>query len=245
MILNEIVNHKKELVMKKLEGGSKFPRDKFFVIGEFKKASPSKGVIEENFNVDEILNSYENLPIDIYSVLTEEKYFLGNKEILKEVKSKGSRPILRKDFIVHPYEVYETKEMGSDFILLIVGVLGEWLGEFYALSKLLGLEALVEVHNKEELEIALKYDCDVIGINNRDLKTFKVDLNTTKELAPLIPKGKIIISESGISSIDDIEKVKEYGANGVLIGETFMRNYKDSSFINEFKRRMEKINDQN
>ncbi|MGL5150450.1 MAG: indole-3-glycerol phosphate synthase TrpC [Clostridium sp.] len=237
MILGEIVESKKIFIEKKLSCKSKFPKNKFFIIGEFKKASPSKGVIVNDFSVDKILNVYEGMAIDIYSVLTEEKYFMGNINYIKSIKEKSERMILRKDFIVHPYEIYESKVIGADFILLIVGVLGEKIGEYYDIAKSIGLEALVEVHNEEELDIALKYDCNVIGINNRDLKTFKVDMGTTERLSKLIPKGKIIISESGISSLDDIEKIKSMGVNGVLIGENFMRNYEKKEFIKEFNNR--------
>lgn len=205
------------------------------VIGEFKKASPSKGVIVEDFNVKEILNYYTYLGVDAFSILTEEDFFLGSDEYLKEIKKISHTPILRKDFVIDFYQIYEAKIIGASGILLIVSVLGDKLGEFYNEAKKFNLEPLVEVHNKEELDIALKYDCDIIGINNRDLKTFNVTLDTTKELIDYIPKDKVIIAESGIMSIKDLETVKEFGADGVLIGELFMRNIDNQEFKTKYK----------
>ena len=157
------------------------------VIGEFKKASPSKGVIVENFNIKEILNYYTFLGIDAFSILTEEEFFLGCDEYLKEIRRISHTPILRKDFIIDFYQIYEAKVLGADGILLIVSVLGDSLGEFYKEAKRFDLEPLVEVHNEEELELALKYDCEIIGINNRNLKNFSVTLDTTKELINRVP----------------------------------------------------------
>ncbi|WP_026886529.1 indole-3-glycerol phosphate synthase TrpC [Clostridium beijerinckii] len=205
------------------------------VIGEFKKASPSKGVIVEEFNIKEILNYYTYLGIDVFSILTEEDFFLGCDEYLKEIRKISHIPILRKDFIIDFYQIYEAKVLGANAILLITSVLGESLGAFYKEAKRFNLEPLVEVHNKEELDLALKYDCEIIGINNRDLKTFHVSLDTTKELIQHIPKEKIIIAESGILSIEDLNKIKKYGADGVLIGELFMRNINDSEFKTKYK----------
>lgn len=205
------------------------------VIGEFKKASPSKGVIVENFNIKEILNYYTYLGIDIFSILTEEDFFLGSDEYLKEVRRISHIPILRKDFIIDFYQIYEAKVLGANGILLIASILGDKLGEFYKEAKRFNLEPLVEVHNKEELDLALKYDCEIIGINNRDLKTFNVILETTKALIKYIPKDKVIIAESGIMSIDDLKMIKEFGAHGVLIGELFMRNIDNYKFKSNYK----------
>ncbi|MFW2487507.1 indole-3-glycerol phosphate synthase TrpC [Clostridium chromiireducens] len=205
------------------------------VIGEFKKASPSKGVIVEEFNIKEILNYYTYLGIDVFSILTEEDFFLGCDEYLKEIRKISYIPILRKDFIIDFYQIYEAKVLGANGILLIASVLGENLGKFYKEAKRFNLEPLVEVHNKEELDLALKYDCEIIGINNRDLKTFHVSLDTTKELIQYIPKEKIIIAESGIMSIEDLDMIKKYGADGVLIGELFMRNIDNSEFKTKYK----------
>lgn len=205
------------------------------VIGEFKKASPSKGVIVEDFNIKEILNYYTYLGIDVFSILTEEDYFLGCDEYLKEIRKSSPTPILRKDFIIDFYQIYEAKVLGANGILLIVSTLGEKLGEFYDEAKKFDLEPLVEVHNKEELEIALKFDCEIIGINNRNLKNFDVTLNTTKELIDSIPQNKVIVAESGIMSIEDMEMMQDFGADAVLVGELFMRNIDNAEFKAKFK----------
>lgn len=214
------------------------------VIGEFKKASPSKGVIVENFNIKEILNYYTYLGVDVFSILTEEDFFLGSDNYLKEIRKISHTPILRKDFIIDFYQIYEAKVIGASGILLIVSVLGEKLGEFYKEAKRFNLEPLVEVHNKEELDLALKYDCEIIGINNRDLKTFNVTLDTTKELINYIPKDKVIVAESGIMSIEDFKTIKKFGADAVLIGELFMRNIDNSEFKANYKefKNMDKLN---
>ena len=205
------------------------------IIAEFKKASPSKGVIVEEFNVKEILNYYNYLGVDVFSILTEEDFFLGCDEYLKEIRRISHTPILRKDFIIDYYQIYEAKILGADAILLIVSVLGDTLGEFYHEAKRFNLEILVEVHNKEELDLALKYDCEIIGINNRNLKTFDVALDTTKELIKSIPKDKVIIAESGIMSIEDLKMIEDFGVDGVLIGELFMRNIDNSDFKSKYK----------
>lgn len=209
--------------------------DGLSVIGEFKKASPSKGIIVENFNIKEILNYYTYIGVDVFSILTEEDFFLGSDNYLKEIRKASHIPILRKDFIIDFYQIYEAKVLGASGILLIVSVLGDKLGEFYKEAKRLNLEPLVEIHNKEELDLALKFDCEIIGINNRDLKTFNVALDTTKELISYIPKDKIIIAESGIMSIEDLKTISQFGANGVLIGELFMRNIDNKEFKNQYK----------
>jgi indole-3-glycerol phosphate synthase len=205
------------------------------VIGEFKKASPSKGVIVEKFNIKEILNYYTYLGIDVFSILTEEDFFLGCDEYLKEIRKISHIPILRKDFVIDFYQIYEAKVLGANGILLIASILGDKLGDYYNEAKRFDLEPLVEVHNKEELDLALKYDCEIIGINNRDLKTFNVTLDTTKELIEYIPKDKIVVAESGIMSIEGLQMIKGYGAHGVLIGELFMRKIDDSEFKSKYK----------
>src|SRR5471030_2612575 len=144
-------------------------------------------------------------------------------------------PILRKDFIIDFYQIYEAKTLGANGILLIASVLGETLGDFYKEAKKFNLEPLVEIHNEEELNLALKYNCEIIGINNRDLKTFNVSLDTTKELIKKIPDDKVIIAESGIMSIEDLKMIQELGVNGVLIGELFMRNIDNTDFKSKYK----------
>ena len=205
------------------------------VIGEFKKASPSKGVIVENFDIKEILNYYTFLGVDVFSILTEEDFFLGCDEYLKEVRRISHTPILRKDFVIDFYQIYEAKVLGADGILLIVSTLGDSLGDFYKEAKRFDLEPLVEVHNKEELDLALKYDCEIIGINNRNLKNFNVTLDTTKELINMVPKDKVIVAESGIMSIEDLKMIQGFGADAVLIGELFMRNIDNSNFKTKYR----------
>lgn len=204
------------------------------VIAEYKKASPSKGVIVPEFNMDEIIKFYEGLNIDAYSVLTEEDFFQGSDENLKKVKTESDRPILRKDFVIDFYQIYEAKVIGASGILLIVAELGDRLKEFYDECIKFELEPLIEVHNKEELDIALKCGGEIIGINNRDLKTFVTTLDTTKSLIELVPKDKVIVSESGMHSIEDLKTVMEYGADAVLVGEMFMRNIDDAEFKREY-----------
>lgn len=206
------------------------------VIGEFKKASPSKGVIQEHFNIEQIKEFYDYMEVDAFSVLTEEDYFRGCDDYILRLKKMSKTPILRKDFVIDFYQIYEAKVLGADGILLICAILKDSLGDYYKEAKKFNLQPLVEVHNKEELSLALKYDCDIIGINNRDLKTFKVSLDTFKELKEYVPKDKILISESGIMTLDDLEKIKSYGADGVLIGEFFMRNIFNDKFKEEYKK---------
>ncbi len=208
------------------------------IIGEYKKASPSKGIIVEDFDLPKIINYYKELKVDAYSVLTEEDFFKGKDEYLKKIKALSERPILRKDFIIDFYQIYEAKILGASGILLIAAVLGKDLKKYYAECRKFNLMPLVEVHNEEELELALEADAEIIGINNRDLKTFKTTLETTKKLINLIPKDKVKISESGMHSIEDLKLVRDYGADGVLVGEMFMRNIENESFkeaFNEFR----------
>ena len=204
-------------------------KDGLSIIGEVKKASPSKGLIKENFDPLSLATEYENC-VDAISVLTEEAFFLGDPKYLKQIARKIDIPILRKDFIIDKVQIYEAKILGASAILLIVAILDEkTLKEFITIAESLGLDTLIEVHTKKELEIALRVKSKIIGINNRDLKTFKVDLNTTIELSKLIPKDIVIVSESGIKDETDIKKLKEGKIDAVLIGEVFMRcdNIKD------------------
>lgn len=195
------------------------------IIAEVKKASPSKGIISEDFDYKAIAKSYENAGAVAISVLTEEHYFKGSKEYLREIREIVNIPILRKDFIIDEYQIYEARLIGADAILLIASILDkQQLESYLTLAKALDLAALVEVHNQEELEKALACKVSIIGINNRNLKTFEVDLNTTKELATQIPKDCILVSESGIMSAKDALFLKACGAKALLIGEMFMRS---------------------
>jgi indole-3-glycerol phosphate synthase len=194
------------------------------IIAELKKASPSKGVLREDFNPVEIAGTYEKNGAVAISVLTEQHYFLGTLEHLKEVRRNVSLPVLRKDFILDPYQVYESRAAGADCILLIVGVLtGQILKEMIGLSRELGMAALVEVHTDEELSKALESGASLIGINNRDLKTFTTDINRTVELAGKVPPGLVKVSESGINTADDIALLKAAGVDAFLIGEALLR----------------------
>ncbi len=196
------------------------------LIAEVKKASPSKGIIRPDFNPVEIARIYAGNGASAISVLTETRYFKGSLSHLRDIrKALGNKglPLLRKDFICDPYQVYESRAYGADSLLLIVAILPpEKLEELLLLSHKLGMSALVEVHNEAELEIALKSKAGIIGINNRDLKTFSVDLATTRHLRPLIPKDKIVVSESGIKDRSDLKKLKEWAVDAVLIGESLM-----------------------
>ena len=196
------------------------------LIAEVKKASPSKGIIRSDFNPVEIARTYASNGAVAISVLTEAKYFQGSLDYLRDIREAlGDRrpPLLRKDFISDPYQVYQARAYGADSLLLIVAILTpEKLEELFELSHQLGMACLVEVHNEAELEIALNSGARVIGINNRDLSTFDVDLTTTKRLRPLIPQDRIVVSESGINNRADVEKLKGWGVDAVLVGEALM-----------------------
>jgi indole-3-glycerol phosphate synthase len=196
------------------------------IIAEVKKASPSRGVICHDFNPIEIAKKYAENQAAAISILTETRYFQGNLDYLKNIDRALSRrrpPLLRKDFIFDPYQVFESRANGADAILLIVAILGPHrLQELLELSHQLGLSCLVEVHDVKEAEIAVYSQARIIGINNRDLKTFTVDINTTGRLRPRIPPDRIVVSESGIKTRQDMENLKNWGVNAALIGETLM-----------------------
>jgi indole-3-glycerol phosphate synthase len=197
---------------------------KFSFIAEVKKRSPSKGVLRENFNPVAIALSYERAGASAISVITEKNYFSGEKEYLSLVKSSVRLPVLRKDFLIHPYQVYESYNLGADFVLLIAACLTkESLKNMSEAAESLGLQALVEVHDEEELEKALEVNPRMIGINNRNLETFEVDLRTSFRLKKQIPDRIHVISESGINSPEQIRKLREKGFSGVLIGEYLLK----------------------
>jgi len=194
------------------------------IIAEIKKASPSKGVIREDFSPDLIALDYELGGAAAISVLTEEKFFLGSLTFLREVRDVAGLPVLRKDFLLDEYDILESRAAGADAVLLIAAILEEGrLRRLLELARELGMRALVEVHSEAELDTALRTGAEIIGINNRDLSTFRVDLDTTRRLAPLVPEGKVIVSESGIEGRADILSLKEVGVDAFLIGETLMR----------------------
>ena len=194
------------------------------IIAEIKKASPSKGLIREDFEPIKISKEYEEGGATCLSILTDEPFFLGKLEYLDSVRSSCELPILRKDFMIDLYQIYETKAYGGDCILLIVAALDIiQLKDFSQLARELNLDILIEVHSEDELNEALSINSKLIGINNRDLTTFEVDKNLAIKLARQIPKDVIVVSESGISSREDILSSKEQGIHSFLIGESFMR----------------------
>lgn len=195
------------------------------IIAEIKKASPSLGVIREDFQPAEIARLYQKGGAAAISVLTDEKYFQGKLSYIKDVKQSVDLPVLRKDFIIDPYQIYEAQSAGADAILLIAALLSEdTIQRFLNLARELEMDCLVEVHTGAELQKVLQTSADIIGINNRDLATFIVNLETTFQLRPMIPEGKIIVSESGIKSRTEILRLFNKGINAVLIGETFMKS---------------------
>ncbi len=196
------------------------------LIAEVKKVSPSRGVIRSDFNPAEIAQTYATNGASAISVLTEARYFQGSLNHFKGIREAlGDKrlPLLRKDFIHDPYQIYESRAYGADSLLLIVAILTpEKLEELFGLSHELGMDCLVEVHDEAELEIALNSAAQVIGINNRDLSTFAVDITTTERLRPLIPRDRIVVSESGIKNRDDMEKLRKWHVDAVLIGESLL-----------------------
>ena len=193
------------------------------VIAEIKKASPSKGVIRENFSPETIAKQYEENNATCLSVLTDEKFFHGSLEYLKKIRSIVEIPLLRKDFIINEYQIYQSKLYGADCILLIVSALSDCqLKEFKTIAESLDLDVLVEIHNQDELERIEPIDFPFIGINNRNLSTFEVDLKTTRELS-LNLKDKLLVSESGIKTREDIDQILNYNVLNFLVGESFMR----------------------
>jgi indole-3-glycerol phosphate synthase len=211
---------------------------KIALVAEVKKASPSKGLIRADFNPVEIARIYQEAGASAISVLTDEKFFQGPAQYLIDVKKITNLPVLRKDFIIDSFQIYQTKAMGADIILLIASALSnDQLVEFYKLSKDIGLEVLLEVHNEKEFDFALNMGAEIIGINNRNLETFEVSINNTIDLIKNKDiSEKFIISESGISSYSDIKLLKNAGVSGVLIGESFMRQEDIARAIHEIMR---------
>lgn len=246
MILEDIVAHKKnELAKQKIavplnqlekmiadrsacaDFGAALKGGKVKLIAEVKKASPSRGLICRDFDPISIARTYAENRAAAISILTESRYFQGDLKYLAEIRAalgEQRPPLLRKDFIFDPYQIYESMANGADALLLIVAILDfKQLKNLLELSHILGMQCLVETHNEEEIARAVTAGAQIIGINNRDLSTFTEDLNTTARLRPLIPGGRIAVSESGIKTPADMEKLGKWGVNAALVGETLMK----------------------
>jgi indole-3-glycerol phosphate synthase len=193
-------------------------------ICEIKKASPSKGIISQEFSWREIAFEYENYGADAISVLTEPDYFLGNNKYLTVIASTAKVPILRKDFTVSKAQIYEARCIGATAVLLIVSILKKNIGEYIKTAESVGLTPLVEAHTEREIKIAADAGARIIGINNRNLKTFKTDVSNALVMMPVVPRGVLVVAESGIRTRADIELLEEGGIHGVLIGEALMRS---------------------
>lgn len=208
----------------------------FAFICECKKASPSKGIIAEDFDYLNIAKEYEKAGANCISVLTEPKWFLGSDKYLKEITQNVSIPCIRKDFTVDEYMIYEAKILGAKAILLICSILsGEQIKNYIKICDDLGLSALVEAHNEEEIKTAINSGARIIGINNRNLKDFTVDTKNSENLRKLVPKDIIFIAESGITNAQDIKNLKNNNVNGVLIGETLMKAQNKQQKLLELK----------
>ena len=256
-ILEEIANYARERVaadklkvpldvMKslaedsKLGDGEKFlaalKRPELSFICELKKASPSKGIIAEDFPYVEIAHDYEAAGADCVSCLTEPKYFLGSDKIFCDVRAETSLPMLRKDFTVDDYQLYQAKVMGADAVLLICSILNTTtLEQFLKLCDELNLAALVETHNAKEIQASIEAGAQIIGVNNRNLKNFSVDFTNATRLRELIPPEKIYVAESGVKTSADVATLKKIGADAVLIGETLMRAIDKKSKLDELR----------
>ena len=253
MILDELAESTRKRVAKKkekisleeikekalmMENTKDFPFEKALkkeglsIIAEVKKASPSKGVIAADFPYLEIAKEYEASGADAISCLTEPNYFKGSDKYLEEIAKEVNIPVLRKDFTVDPYMIYEAKTLGASAILLIAAILSdEELKEYYEVADSLGLSALFEAHDEEEVKRCLAQGARIVGVNNRNLKDFTVDINNSIRLRELIPEDVIYVSESGIKTPEDLKILKENGTDAVLIGEMFMRSENKKELI--------------
>lgn len=209
------------------------------VISEFKRRSPSRQNINSTSGVIEVVQGYENAGASGISVLTDTQYFGGALDDLMQVRNTVQIPVLRKEFIIDPFQIFEAKAYGADAILLIAAILNpQEIIDFSKLARDLGLEVLFEIHNQQELEKSTLSHIDLVGVNNRNLKTFEVSLETSKGLSKLIPDSKVKVSESGISSIEAISDLKRYGFKGFLIGENFMKTDDPGMAANQFLKQL-------
>jgi indole-3-glycerol phosphate synthase len=207
------------------------------LIAEVKKASPSAGIIRENFDPLEIARSYQSAGASCLSVLTDEHFFQGHLDYLKSICETASVPLLRKDFIIDRYQVLEARTVGADCILLIAECLDDCtLRDLYFYASELGMESLIEIYDPENLDRVLKLEPPLLGVNNRDLRTFVVDLNHTLEIVPRVPKSTLLVSESGIKTRADVDRLKSHGVGAILVGETLMRSPDIASAVRELVR---------
>ena len=236
MPLSEIKKRVNEINIGNFEFEKQLKKDDISFICECKKASPSKGIIVSDFPYMDIAIDYENAGADAISVLTEPKWFLGSDEYLRQIASKVSIPCLRKDFTVDEYMIYEAKLLGAKAVLLICSILiKEQLKEYIDICNELGLSALVEVHNEDEIGMAVEAKARIIGVNNRNLKDFSVDVDNSRKLRSIVPKDIIFVAESGVKTSEDINHLREMKANAVLIGETLMKASNKKNKLNELK----------
>jgi len=256
MILDEICNYtirrlekeKKENFSKVMEESEKINRkalnfkeiiladNQLGIIAEIKKASPSMGIIREKFNVEEIVDKYSNSNIQCVSILTEPKFFKGSREIFEKARQIIDKPLLRKDFIIDKYQIDEAYIMGADAILLIASINDyKRIEELNKYAHYKGMQTLVEIHSKEELEKVSNIEFDMLGINNRNLKTFEIDIKNTEKLLKYVPANKVIISESGVENREDIKYLESLGVDGALIGTSFMESLNIGLKIRELR----------
>ncbi|ACI20642.1 MULTISPECIES: indole-3-glycerol phosphate synthase TrpC [Thermodesulfovibrio] len=214
----------------------RLPHEPIKLIAEIKKASPLKGILKE-YDIEEMANIYVSSGADAISVITEEDFFLGNPQFLVTIKKNHPHiPVLRKDFIFDEYQVYESKLLHSDAILLIASILTkEQCKTLYELTKSLGMDVLFEIHDEEDLDKSLFAGADIIGINNRNLKTLQIDINTTFKLKKLIPEGKVIVSESGISGKSHVQELIKQGVDAILVGTSIVLSDNPAEKIKELK----------
>ncbi len=259
MILDELAAHARERVKEAKEkipfaeletqaarladGSDQFPfeaalqKPELSFICEVKRASPSKGLIAPNFPYLEIARQYEAAGADAISVLTEPKYFLGSGEYLREIAASAALPCLRKDFVVDIYQIYEAKMLGAAAVLLICAITPETiLAEYIRAARSLGISALVEAYDERQIDAALNTGARMIGVNNRDLRTFSVDTANAARLRERVPEGILFVSESGVKSAADIQAAREIRADAVLVGESMMRAADKRAFLEELKR---------